>query len=326
MAMHHAIEIVIDRIQKDLIGGAADIAKEVTTALVQMINDSETQSAQQLLHEVRTAVIGILKVMSSFAPPVNAMNRLIIVIEDGIANNLAISEIKKGVNQYREDFFIWAENAIVHVAQYGAEKINDGDTVFMYSMSSTVWRILHHAKKAGKSFKVVVTESRPGNEGLWTVEKMHEYGIPVAVSIDACIGELVPEADIVLVGADAISSSGVALCKVGTYPTALVAKRHGVPFYIAADTLKFDATTLIGLPFVSEPVEHFRSQVFTNEQPHPEWKITGTMFDETPSDLISGIITEIGILPPQGCASIIIQAKLSKLMDEILPSWVNGQL
>lgn len=324
--MNPEITTVIDRIQRDLIGGAADISKEVTFALVQMVKDSSASNSQELLDEFRTAIIGILKVMSSFAPPVNAINRLAIVIENGASEDWSLQDITEEVIKSGENFMLWTENAISRIAQYGAGKISEGDTVFMYSMSSTVWRILRNAKENGKTFRVIVTESRPGNEGLWTVEKMEEYGIPVAMSIDACIGELIPKSDIVFVGADAISSSGIALCKVGTYPTALVAKRHSVPFYIAADTLKFDATTLIGLPFVSEPVEHFRSQVFSAEEQHPKWKIEGTMFDETPSDLISGIITEIGILPPQGCATIMQQAKISKMMNEILPKWVYGQL
>lgn len=324
--MHHALDTVIDRIQKDTIGGAADIAKEVTNAIAEMINESNAVNREQLLGEVKASVIGILKVMSSFAPPVNAMNRLALVVEDGIEKGYEISDIRKNIYESRDQYLLWSGNAISRIAQYGAEKINDGDVVFTYSMSSTVWQILRNAKEQGKSFKVIVTESRPGNEGLWTVEKMNSFGIPVEISIDACIGELVPKGNIVFVGADAIASTGIVLCKVGTFPTALVAKRYGIPFYVAADTSKFDATTLIGLPFVSEPVAHYRHQVFLDKDTHEDWAIIGTMFDETTPDLISGIITEIGILPPEGCFSIMQQVKLSRMMGEILPEWVHGNL
>lgn len=325
MAMHKSVETVIDRIHRDVIGGAADIAKEVVVALSEMTDDSKSGSAEELVGELKPAAIGILKVMSSFAPPVNAMNRLIVVVEDGVSNQTAINEVKAQISEYRDEFLGFAEHALVRIAEIGAEIVKEGDTVFMYSMSSTVWRILEFAKKQGKAFKVVVTESRPGNEGLWTVDKMDELGIPVAVSIDACVGELVPEMDVVFVGADAIASSGVTLCKVGTYPVALIADRHGVPFYVAADTLKFDATTLIGLPFVSEPVEHFRQQVFPDES-YAETEIIGTMFDETPPDLISGIISEVGILPAQACATIMQEISLSEMMQDLLPKWARGEL
>ncbi|MGD8605134.1 MAG: translation initiation factor eIF-2B [Anaerolineales bacterium] len=325
MSTHKSIETVIDRIHRDLIGGAADIAKEVVVALAQMTQDSQADSAEKLLHELEPAVTGILKVMSSFAPPVNAMNRLLVVVEEGVEEQTPIDDLKVQVQDYKDEFLGFAEHALVRIAQIGAEIVEDGDTVFMYSMSSTVWRILEYARKQGKTFKVIVTESRPGNEGLWTVDKMKELEIPVAVSIDACVGEIVPEADVVFVGADAIASSGVTLCKVGTYPVALVAARHGVPFYVAADTLKFDATTLIGLPFVSEPVEHFRHQVFPDES-YAETEIVGTMFDETPPALIAGIISEIGILPAQACATIMQEISLSQMMQDLLPKWARGEL
>jgi ribose 1,5-bisphosphate isomerase len=326
VSLHPAVETVIDRIHRDVIGGAADIAKEVVTALAAMVADSEAESGEALLEETKPAISGILKVMSSFAPPVNAMNRLLNAVEHGIVAGSPMREIRAGIEDYRAEFLGFSENALVRIAEIGAEKVKDGDVVFMYSMSSTVWRILAKAKDEGKHFKVMVTESRPGNEGLWTVKKMDELAIPVAVSIDACLGELVPRADIVFVGADAISSSGVALCKVGTYPAAVVASRHGVPFYVAADTLKFDATTLIGLPFVSEPLSHFRHQVFASEDQFPTAEIAGTMFDETPPELISGIISEMGILPAHACGTIMQQIILSHTMIEMLPRWAHGEL
>jgi ribose 1,5-bisphosphate isomerase len=99
-----------------------------------------------------------------------------------------------------------------------------------------------------------------------------------------------------------------------------------VPFYVAADTLKFDATTLIGLPFVSEPVSHFRHQVFSSPDDYPDIEIVGTMFDETPPELISGIISEIGILPAQACATIMQEISLSETMFDLLPRWARGGL
>jgi ribose 1,5-bisphosphate isomerase len=326
MSAHPAIETVIDRIHRDVIGGAADIAKEVVAALAEMVADSHAETGEALLKELKPPISGVLKVMSSFAPPVNAINRLLNLVEQGIADGTTMPDLQAAIDEYKVEFLGFAEHALNRIAEIGAEKVKDGDVVFMYSMSSTVWRILAQAKDRGKGFKVIVTESRPGNEGLWSVDKMNELGIPVAVSIDACLGELIPEADCVLVGADAIASSGIALCKVGTYPAALVANRHGVPFYVAADTLKFDATTLIGLPFVSEPVSHFRHQVFASEDRYPNVEITGTMFDETPPELISGIITELGILPAQACATIMQKISLSQTMVEMLPKWAHGEL
>ncbi len=153
------------------------------------------------------------------------------------------------------------------VWKYGAEKICDGDVIFMWSMSSSVWGIFKEAKKRGKSFEVIVTELSPTNEGFWTVDEMDKAGIPVSVSVDACLGEIIPQCDSCFVGSDLVSSTGYVLNKVGTYPAALVAKTHGVPFYVAADTLKFDPTTLIGLPYVIETLK--RDDILKQKIPRP---------------------------------------------------------
>ena len=92
MSFHAAVETVIDRIHRDVIGGAADIAKEVVVALAKMVADSDAQSGKSLLAELEGTAVGTLKVMSSFAPPINAMNRLLLVVEKGIQSGESIEE------------------------------------------------------------------------------------------------------------------------------------------------------------------------------------------------------------------------------------------
>jgi ribose 1,5-bisphosphate isomerase len=323
MSEHPAIQTVVERVKTDVIGGAADTAKEVVDALSKMVQDSQARDAAALNAEVEEAVVDILRVMPSFAPPINALHCVMGSLEEALAAEPSVAELKATLKRAAVDFFARAENALDKVAQYGAEKVRDGDVVFMYSMSSTVWRILRLAKSQGKSFSVIVTESRPANEGLWSVTEMDEADIPISASIDACIGELVPQSDVVFVGADAISSHGFSLCKVGTYPTALVAQTHGVPFYIAADTLKFDTSTLLGLSFRTDPIP--RHEVLGEEYPE-RVQVVGNLFDETPPHLVTAIITEIGLLSPTACITVMWQMKLSERLSVMLPAWARGDL
>lgn len=323
MPSHPAILTVVDRVRRDVIGGAADISIECIQALTELVKDSSKTSLDGLCDEFQEAVTAILQVMPSFAPPINAMNRLLIVLEAGQQQKKSIAEVKQEIQAAAVAFFRSMEDSLVKVAQYGAEKVPDRGVVFMYSMSSTVWRILRKAKSQGKTFEVVVTESRPANEGLWTVDAMLKEGIQVSASIDACIGELIPEADVVFVGADAVSSNGVSYCKVGTYPSALVAKRHGLPFYVAADTLKFDPASLLGLPFRHDPVH--REEVLDDRYP-ADVRVVGTLFDETPPDLVTGIITELGVIHPTACFSLLQQIQLSQFLAGKLPAWAHGRV
>jgi ribose 1,5-bisphosphate isomerase len=323
MADHPAIQTVVERIHIDAIGGAADVAKEVIDALSILVADSKAKEISSLVAEVDDAVLNILRVMPSLAPPINALHRFVGSMERAEADGASVEELKGILKDASDNFFICAEDALDKVAQYGAEKVNDGDKVFMYSMSSTVWRILRYAKSQGKSFSVIVTESRPANEGLWTVTEMDKSDIPISVSIDACIGDLIPRCSAVFVGADVISSSGFALVKVGTYPAALVAQAHAVPFYVAADTLKFDTSTLYGLPYVNEPIK--RHEILDDQYPERA-KVVGQLFEETPPELITALITEMGFMHPAAAFSVIQQMQPSEKLSALIPAWTRKQL
>lgn len=320
---HEEIKTIVERVRTDSIGGAADTAREVVEALISLVNDSTAADTAALVAEVDEAVLDIMRVMPSLAPPINAMHRFVGTMERAEDAGASVGDVKVALQQTAADFYKWAEDALDKVAQYGAEKVVDGSTVFMYSMSSTVWRIFRRAKERGKSFSVVVTESRPANEGLWTVAEMDKLGIPVSVSIDACIGELIPACSAVFVGADVIASTGHALCKMGTYPSALVARAHGVPFYIAADTLKFDSSTLFGLGYRNEPIR--RDEVLDDTYP-AQAKVVGNLFDETPPELVTSIITEMGLLHPTAAFIVMEHMQPSRKLSAMLPAWSRGEL
>jgi eIF-2B alpha/beta/delta-like uncharacterized protein len=317
------IDLVVERIHTDVIGGAADAAKEVVSAISKMVAESKVIDMPALANEVEEAVFEILSALPSLAPPINALHMLMIKVDVAREQESSLEALKHEILGEDVRFQAWAEDALDKVAQYGAEIINDGDTIFMYSMSSSVWRVLKKAKDQGKAIKVVVTESRPANEGLWTVDKMVEFNIPVTVGIDAAMGILVPDADLVMVGADVVTATGDALNKTGTYPTALVAKAHGVPFYVVADTLKFDTNTLLGFPFRIENAT--REEVLSPDSP-PEAAVYSPHFDVTPSELITAVITERGFLHPASISAWMQDMPISLTLQAKLPEWSKDKL
>ena len=320
---HPGVVTAVERVRTDVIGGAADTAKEIVRAIKSLAQDSQAETPDQLVGEVEEAVIDILRVMPTLAPPLNALHRVMGQMEIAYEAGASVKELQETIIQAVDTFLDWSAHSIEKVAVYGSELIKNGDVIFTYSMSSSVWKIFSLAKSQGKSFEVIVTESRPSNEGMWTVDEMLKIDIPVSVSIDACIGELVPGADLVFVGADAISSHGYSLCKVGTYPAALIAKAHGVPFYIAADTLKFDTTSLLGLAPKIDPIH--RHEVIGEKYPQGV-SVVGRIFDQTPPNLVDAIITEIGLLHPTACVMVMWNVKLSERLKNLLPAFTKGTL
>jgi ribose 1,5-bisphosphate isomerase len=324
MGNHPAVQSVIDRIVNDEIGGAADTAKEVMAALAQVVSDSQASSVGDLYVEIDAASLAVLKICPSFAPPINVLHMMMGTIERDMELGASLPEVKNNLAETKANFDHTIATAFEKIADIGAELISDGDRVFMFSMTSSVWKVLRRAKEQGKNFSVLVTEARPANEGLWTVDEMHASGIPVEVSIDACLAELIAGSDIAFAGVDAVASDGSVFNKSGTYLSALVAREYGIPFYFVSDTLKFDTATLIGLPFRSEPIKYH--EVMGDKKYDSGVDVVGNLFDTTPPYLITAIVTELGPIPPSACVSVLWNMKLSKRISELLPDWAHNKL
>jgi ribose 1,5-bisphosphate isomerase len=324
MTNHPAIETVTDRIVRDLIGGAVDTAREVMDAMAQVAVDSQADTVDDLYADLDQAAYAVMKICPSFAPPINVLHMMMGTIESDLESNAAVVEAKKNLEMTQASFHQFIDNALNKIAMIGAELINDGDRVFMFSMSSSVWKVLRYAKQTGKDFTVLVTEARPANEGLWTVDEMVKSGIPVEVSIDACLSELVASSNIAFAGVDAVGADGSVFNKSGTYLAALVAREYGVPFYFVSDTLKFDTATLLGLPYRNEKIHTHEVLV---EKSYPDGvKVTGNLFDSTPPQLVKAIVTELGIIHPTACVNVMWRMKLSKRISELIPDWAYGRL
>lgn len=324
MKKHPAIEIVTERITTDVIGGAADTAKEVMFAMGQVVSDSKANELEGLFKEMDQASLAILKICPSLAPPINALHMMMGTIEKDIQANNSIEKAKENLLKTQNDFIFSLDSAMGKIALIGAELIKEGDRVFMFSMSSTIWNVLRKAKEQGKNFTVLVTEASPTNEGLWTVDEMNKVDIPVEVSVDACIAEMISGSDIVFGGVDAVSSTGSSLNKTGTYLCALVAYEYGVPFYFVTDSLKFDTSTLLGLDFKSETISY--QEVLGEKKYGSGVSVVGRIFDVTPPKLITGYITELGIIPPSACINVMWNMRLSNRINELMPAWAHDEL
>lgn len=324
MANHPAIEVVTDRIKRDLIGGAVDTAREVMEAMAKVAEDSNAKTLEGLYSDLEQAAYSVLKICPSFAPPVNVLHMIMGTIESDLEKGATVTESKENLLKTKNDFDHFIDNALEKIAMIGSELIKDGDRIFMFSMTSSVWKVLRKAKDSGKNFTVLVTEARPANEGLWTVDEMHQSDIPVEVSIDACMAELIATSDIAFAGVDAVGADGSVFNKSGTYLAALAAREFGVPFYFVSDTLKFDTATLLGLPYRNEPVQ--THEVLVDKKYTSGVNVIGNLFDATPPSLIKAIITELGPIHPSACVNVMWNMKLSKRISALIPDWAYGKL
>lgn len=177
----------------------------------------------------------------------------------------------------------------------------------------TALGVIYTKAQRGEPIEVVASESRPLLQGArLTAWELADAGISVRVMPDSATAALMSTGDIdaVIVGADRIAANGDTANKIGTFTHALVAKHFGVPFYVASPVSSFDTTIASGAEIEIEMrAASELAQVGGTEGPRtaPEGvSAFNPAFDVTPGELITGIITESGVLRPPFGASIAL--------------------
>ena len=166
----------------------------------------------------------------------------------------------------------------------------------------TALGVVRAAHDAGKRPRVWAGETRPVLQGArLTAWELDRLGIPVTVIADAMAGSLMStgDVDVVMVGADRITANGDVANKIGTYPLAVLAREHHVPFVVAAPTSTIDLTTPTGAAVTVEerPEDEVVRIGAERIAPHGVGAVNRA-FDVTPARLVTAIVTERGVLRP----------------------------
>lgn len=196
------------------------------------------------------------------------------------------------------------------IGQAGLELIRDGSTVLTHCNAGglataeygTALAVMYAAREAGRRFSVFADETRPLLQGArLTAWELAQAGIDVTVVCDNMAGLLMRQkrVDLVITGADRIARNGDTANKIGTYGVAVLAKAHGVPFYVAAPLSTFDLATPDGaaIPIEERPADEI-SKGFGRVTVPGGVACYNPAFDVTPAELIDGIVTEKGIIRP----------------------------
>jgi methylthioribose-1-phosphate isomerase len=199
------------------------------------------------------------------------------------------------------------------LARLGAELLSEGDRVLTHCNTGalatggygTAGGVIQAAFEFGRLRSVWVNETRPLLQGSrLTAWELQRAGIPFRVVTEASLGALMGRGlvDRVLVGADRIAANGDVANKIGTYPIAVLAERHGVPFYVAAPRSTIDPGAASGeaIPIEERDPREVTSVLDRAVAP-PGTVAVNWAFDVTPHALVKAIVTEVGVLePPYG--------------------------
>jgi methylthioribose-1-phosphate isomerase len=187
------------------------------------------------------------------------------------------------------------------LAALGAERFEPGDRALTHCNTGplatagygTAGGVLRAAWEQGRLEQVWVDETRPLDQGArLTTWELEREGIPYRLVTDSSAGALMARGlvDRIVVGADRIAANGDVANKVGTYPLAVLAARHAVPFYVAAPVSTIDPHTADGAAI---PIEERDPAELGAGVP-----ALNLAFDVTPAELVTAIVTEAGVLEP----------------------------
>jgi methylthioribose-1-phosphate isomerase len=221
----------------------------------------------------------------------------------------AISEIKELIIQTAK---IMAEDDIktnMAMGKHGSELFQNNDTIMTHCNAGslatvaygTALGVIRATRDSGKNIKVIATETRPVQQGSrLTAFELNHDGIDVSLIPDTAVGYTMANnlVNKVVVGADRILRTGHVYNKIGTYQVALMAKQHGIPFYVAAPLSTFDMKSNPQDVIIEQRKGTEVTQIGDKKTAPDGIKVINPAFDMTPPELISGIITEVGVAKP----------------------------
>jgi len=228
----------------------------------------------------------------------------------------ALERMKKAKDLKAEAEAIFAEDLAANRAmgKLGAELIPQNARIMTYCNTGalataghgTALGVVRSSKQ--KNVSVIACETRPYLQGArLTAWECEQEKIPCTLITDNMAGHLISrgEVDLIIVGADRIAANGDVANKIGTYTLAVLAKRHGVPFYVAAPLSTFDAKIPDGshIPIEERPAEEVTG--YRGSRWAPEGvKVRNPAFDVTPAELVSALITERAVVPQPDTAKV----------------------
>jgi methylthioribose-1-phosphate isomerase len=296
---------VADAIKKLVVRGAPAIGVTAAFGLALAAQQSRAKTLPELMTDLDTA----FKMLRATRPTAVNLFWALERVMGRAKKTKTLQDARKVVLEEALKMSDEDINANRQMGANGAKLFRDGDIVLTHCNAGslatvaygTALGVIRAARESGKRLSVIATETRPVMQGsrLTAFELQHD-GIDVSLIPDTAVGHMMARGAIrrVIVGADRVLRTGHVFNKIGTYQVAILASKHKVPFYVAAPLSTFDFESnpedvVIEERSVDEVVRMGKKRVAPKGV-----RVFNPAFDMTPPELITGIITERGVLTP----------------------------
>ncbi|MDA4121896.1 MAG: S-methyl-5-thioribose-1-phosphate isomerase [Thaumarchaeota archaeon] len=297
-------EEVADAISRMVVRGAPAIGVAAAMGVALAAQRSPAGGRRQLLKDLEKAAAGLRKTRPTAVNLFWGIDRVLAKARSVEGDPRAVKEALK------EEVLLMAEEDVkanMKMGKIGASLLDDGDVVMTQCNAGalatvgygTALGVVRAAREMGKCIRVVIPETRPALQGarLTAFELSHD-GFDCMLISDTAVGSVMASgrADKVVVGADRITKDGSVFNKIGTYQIAVLARRHGVPFYPVAPRSTFDMTRTYDQVTIEERSPDEVVRIRGRRIAPKGVPVYNPAFDRTPPELVSAIVSDEGIV------------------------------
>ena len=305
------IDEAINQIASDNTSGAAEILRQAGAAFT-LLSAAPTKQSEASFEQAQRA---ILDACTALALAQSDMTPLLRLASAALSASRMATDAHDCLNLAERaalTFIASADRAAEDAAAHSASLIRDGATVLTHSRSSTVLSAFVEAKRAGRNFSVIATESRPMLEGRSVAAAVAAENIPVTLIADAAASLAMDGVDLVMLGADKITPVNL-VNKIGTRMIALAARERKLTLYAVCDSSKFIREDYLG----AKLRQSRSSDELWREAPRGV-VVLNSYFERTPLECFSGIVTEDGLLSITDAARRAVEASIDIELAEAL--------
>nr|KYP55837.1 Translation initiation factor eIF-2B subunit delta [Cajanus cajan] len=324
-SLHPAVWKVGLRYLSGDISGSNARCIEMLLAFQEAIKDYSTPPAKVLVKDLTAKINSYVSFFAECRPLSISMGNAIRFVKSCIANlhssrteSEAKETLSSHINQFINERIILADKVIVG---HAATKVSDGDVLLTYGSSCVVEMILLHAHEIGKQFRVVVVDLRPKFESQALLRRLVAKGLSCTYTHVNAVSYVMHEVTRIFLGASSIMFNGTVNSRVGTACVAMVAHAYGVPVLICCEAYKFHkrvqldsiCSNELGDPGAVAVVPgRMDINYLDNWTSQENLQLLNLYYDATPSDYVSAIVTDHGIIPPTSVPVILRVAKKSQ--------------
>ena len=296
---------IAEAIRTLVVRGAPAIGVSGAFGMALAVLQSSAKTKEDLLHDLEKAKKTLFETRPTAVNLSWGLEKIMQIAKQG----KTVSEIRDTVIAKAKDMAEEDVSINKKMGKNGAELFQDNDTIMTHCNAGalatvaygTALGVIRATNESGKNIKVIATETRPVQQGsrLTAFELKHD-GIDVSLIPDTAVGYTMANNLVngVVVGADRILHTGHVFNKIGTYQVATMAKQHNIPFYVAAPLSTFDLESRPGDIIIEQRKSSEVTGIGDKKTAPDGIDVINPAFDMTPPELISGIITENGVVKP----------------------------